>query len=167
MSCWIHLGIEPTTDENLIRNAYRARLPAHHPETDPQGFQALRMAYEKALRLAREDEDEELEDQYEPQASEQPVVEVPPVFGEFCELLDDPARRFNFAAWQAFVRGLDELSLDVLDELNWALYHRMADAGPLSYRCANLLAKRMAWDQQLLDLGFDDAHRVGFFLQCG
>jgi hypothetical protein len=41
----------------------------------------------------------------------------------------------------------------------------MADAGPLSYRCANLLAKRMAWDQQLLDLGFDDAHQVGFFLQ--
>ncbi|SEN96380.1 J domain-containing protein [Pseudomonas sp. ok266] len=165
MSCWIRLGIEPTTDENLIRNAYRARLPAHHPETDPQGFQALRMAYENALRLAREDEEEEPEHEYESQASEQTVVEVPPMFGDFCALLDDPARRFNFAAWQAFIRGLDELSLDVLDELSWPLYHRMADAGPLSYRCANLLAKRMAWDQQLLDLGFDDAHQVGFFLQ--
>jgi hypothetical protein len=54
MSCWIRLGIEPTTDETLIRNAYRARLPAHHPETDPEGFQALRMAYENAMRLARE-----------------------------------------------------------------------------------------------------------------
>ena len=165
MSCWIRLGIEPTNDETLIRNAYRARLPAHHPETDPQGFQALRMAYENALRLAREDEEEEPEHEYESQASEQTVVEVPPMFGDFCALLDDPARRFNFAAWQAFIRGLDELSLDVLDELSWPLYHRMADAGPLSYRCANLLAKRMAWDQQLLDLGFDDAHQVGFFLQ--
>ena len=107
MSCWIRLGIEPTTDENLIRNAYRARLPAHHPETDPQGFQALRMAYENALRLAREDEEEEPEQTLE--ASEHKVVEVPQAFVDFCELLDDPARRFNFAAWQAFVRGLDEL----------------------------------------------------------
>ena len=61
MSCWIRLGIEPTTDETLIRNAYRTRLPEHHPETDPEGFQALRMAYEKALRLAREGDEEEPE----------------------------------------------------------------------------------------------------------
>jgi len=163
MSCWIRLGIEPTTDENLIRNAYRARLPAHHPETDPEGFQALRMAYENALRLAREDEVEQLEPEVED--SEQNILEVPQAFVDFCELLDDPARRFKFAAWQAFVQALDELSLDELDELRWGLYHRMAGAGPLSYRCANLLAKRMAWDQLLLDLEFDDAHRVEAFLQ--
>lgn len=163
MSCWIRLGIEPTTDESLIRDAYRARLPAHHPETDPQGFQALRMAYENALRLAREEEEEEPEPTLE--ASEHKDVEVPQAFLDFCELLDDPARRFNFAAWQAFVRSLDELPLEVLDDLSWGLYHRLADAGPLSYRCANLLAKRMAWDQQLLDLEYDDARQVGFFLQ--
>ena len=163
MSCWIRLGIEPTTDENLIRNAYRARLPAHHPETDPEGFQALRMAYENAMRLAREEEEDESEEQSE--EAEQEIVAIPQVFVNFCELLDDPARRFNFAAWQAFVQALDELSLDELDELSWGLYHRMAGAGPLSYRCANLLARRMAWDQQLLDLEFDDAHRVEAFLQ--
>ncbi|MBX9409805.1 DUF805 domain-containing protein [Pseudomonas baetica] len=163
MSCWIRLGIEPTTDENLIRTAYRARLPAHHPETDPEGFQALRMAYENALRLAREDEEEEPEEAFD--ASESEVVEVPQAFVDFCELLDDPARRFNFEAWQAFVRALDELSLEILDDLSWGLYHRMADAGPLSYRCANLLAKRMAWDQQLLDLAFDEARQVETFLQ--
>ena len=39
MSCWIRLGLEPTQDLNLIRQAYRGLLPAHHPETDPQGFQ--------------------------------------------------------------------------------------------------------------------------------
>ncbi|PTT90119.1 molecular chaperone DnaJ, partial [Pseudomonas sp. HMWF005] len=162
MSCWIRLGIEPTTDETLIRNAYRARLPAHHPETDPEGFQTLRMAYENALRLARADEEES---EPEPEAAEPTVKEVPQTFVDFCELLDDPARRFNFAAWQAFVQALDELSLDALDELGWGLYHRLADAGPLSYRCANLLAKRMAWDQQLLDLEFNDAQRVEAFLR--
>jgi len=163
MSCWIRLGIEPTTDETLIRNAYRARLPAHHPETDPEGFQALRMAYENAMRLAREEEEDESEEQSE--EAEQEIVAIPQAFVNFCELLDDPARRFNFAAWQSFVLALDELSLDELDELSWGLYHRMAGAGPLSYRCANLLARRMAWDRQLLDLEFDDAHRVEAFLQ--
>lgn len=162
MSCWIRLGIAPTTDESLIRNAYRASLPAHHPETDPEGFQALRTAYEQALQQARE-EAEEFEPAFE--ASGQEGIEVPQVFVDFCELLDDPARRFNFAAWQVFVRELDQQPLEVLDELSWALYRRLAGAGSLSYRCANLLAKRMAWDQQLLDLEFDDAHRVEFFLQ--
>ncbi|WP_409316966.1 DUF805 domain-containing protein [Pseudomonas sp. KCJK9016] len=163
MSCWIRLGIEPTSDETLIRDAYRARLPSHHPETDPEGFQALRMAYENALRLAREDVEETPEEEAED--SEQEVVEIPQAFVDFCELLDDPARRFNVQAWLAFVRALDELSLEQLDELSWRLYHQMADAGPLSYRCANLLAKRMAWDHQLLDLEFNDAHRVEAFLQ--
>lgn len=162
MSCWIHLGIEPTTDETLIRDAYRARLPAHHPETDPQGFQALRMAYENALRLARDEEEEEPEVFDEPEPA---VVEVPQAFVDLCELLDDPARRFDFNAWQAFVRSLDQLSLEALEDLSWGLYHRLADAGPLSYRCANLLARRMAWDQQLLDLSFADAQSVEAFLQ--
>jgi hypothetical protein len=117
MSCWIRLGIEPTTDETLIRNAYRARLPAHHPETDPEGFQALRMAYENAMRLAREEEEDESEEQSE--EAEQEIVAIPQAFVNFCELLDDPARRFNFAAWQSFVLALDELSLDELDELSW------------------------------------------------
>jgi len=163
MSCWIRLGIEPTTDETLIRSAYRARLPAHHPETDPEGFQALRMAYESALHLAREEQQEGAEDEID--AAQANVVRAPQAFLDFCALLDDPARRFNHAAWQAFVRTLDDLSLEVFDDLNWGLYHRLSGAGPLSYRCANLLAQRMAWDQQLLDLAFDDAQAVEGFLQ--
>ena len=174
MSCWIRLGIEPTADENLIRNAYRARLPEHHPETDPEGFQALRMAYENALRLAREDEEEEpaadaeyeeYEEYEEFDEPEQTISEAQQAFRDFCELLDDPVRRFDVAAWQAFIRQLDQLSLESLDDLSWGLYHRLASAGPLSYRCANLLVERMAWDQQLLDLEFDDAQRVEAFLQ--
>lgn len=137
MSCWIRLGIEPTTDESLIRNAYRARLPSHHPETDPEGFQALRMAYENALRLAREDEEEQLEPEFE--ASEQKVVEVPQAFVDFCELLDDPVRRFNFAAWQTFVEALDELSLDVLDELGWG----STTGWPMPVRCPTVA--RTCW----------------------
>ena len=51
-TCWQILEIESTTQIDIIRQAYLARLPLCHPETDPQGFKALRQAYEEALRLA-------------------------------------------------------------------------------------------------------------------
>lgn len=51
-TCWQILEIESTTQIDIIRRAYLARLPLCHPETDPQGFKALRRAYEEALRLA-------------------------------------------------------------------------------------------------------------------
>ena len=47
-TCWQILEIESTTQIDIIRQAYLARLPLCHPETDPQGFKALRQAYEEA-----------------------------------------------------------------------------------------------------------------------
>ncbi|TWD50239.1 J domain-containing protein [Pseudomonas sp. SJZ131] len=158
MSCWIRLGIEPTKDQALIRDAYRARLPQHHPESDPEGFQALREAYESANRFARQEEDEVDEE-------DAGVPEMPQTLVDFYALLEDPARRFNPQAWQVFVKALDQLPLDALDDLSWGLFHPLANAGPLSYRCANLLAQRLAWEQQLLDLQFDQAKEVEAFLQ--
>lgn len=46
------LGIEPTKDENLIRSAYRAALPANNPEDNPEGFKLLRKAYERAMHFS-------------------------------------------------------------------------------------------------------------------
>ena len=50
--CWQILGIEPTEDQQAIRAAYRSKLPDHHPENDPSGFQLLRQAFEHARKLA-------------------------------------------------------------------------------------------------------------------
>ncbi|AZD47485.1 DUF805 domain-containing protein [Pseudomonas chlororaphis] len=157
MSCWIKLGIEPTTDETLIRNAYRARLPEHHPETDPEGFQALRQAYESALRLVRDNEQELEESEESEPAPAQAIL-------DFDALLNDPARRFDPDAWQAFIKALDQLPLGLLDDLRWELFQQTANAGPLSYRCAGLLAQRMGWEHQLLELGFDQARHVEDYL---
>jgi len=157
MSCWIRLGIEPTKDQNTIRGAYRARLPEHHPETDPEGFQALREAYETALRHAREEDRP---------AQETLETEAPPgILETFRSLLDDSTRRYEPAAWQAFVQQLDLLPLEVLEDVSWSLLHAVRHCGMISRECVGILANRLGWSQQLLRLDFEAAREIEGFLQ--
>lgn len=51
-SIWGALEIAPTTDRREIRQAYARRLKLTNPEDDPEGFQALRQAYDWALAYA-------------------------------------------------------------------------------------------------------------------
>ena len=147
MTCWIRLGIEPTKDHDVIRGAYRARLPEHHPETDPQGFQALRQAYEAALQYARQAEaaaNKASED--EGMGDDSPLIDLPPdevspVLADFNGLLDDETRRFDPAAWQGFIQQLDQLPLESLEQVSWQVLHTLIDCGPLSYACARLLER--------------------------
>ena len=46
---WATLGLPPTADRDAVRAAYRTRLRDVGPDKDPDGFQALRQAYEAVL----------------------------------------------------------------------------------------------------------------------
>ena len=87
-TCWQILEIESTTQIDIIRQAYLARLPLCHPETDPQGFKALRQAYEEALRLAVNPV-EEADDEEKDAATEHEILRV------FRALLDSENDRFS------------------------------------------------------------------------
>lgn len=61
---WNVLGIEPTVDVKSIKKSYAKMLTIYHPEDYPEEFQRLQMAYQSAIRYAKENkyENEVIED---------------------------------------------------------------------------------------------------------
>ena len=53
MNIWETLGIEPTTDVKLIRRRYAELVRLYHPEDQPETYQEIVEAYQKALTYAR------------------------------------------------------------------------------------------------------------------
>ncbi|GGA05001.1 hypothetical protein GCM10008018_58690 [Paenibacillus marchantiophytorum] len=53
MTWWSLLGISPTDDESVIKKAYAQKLKIFHPEEDPEGYQKLREAYDRAIKYAK------------------------------------------------------------------------------------------------------------------
>ena len=51
-SPWAVLGIRETDDERAVKRAYSAKLKEMDVENDPQGFIALREAFEQARNIA-------------------------------------------------------------------------------------------------------------------
>lgn len=71
MTIWEILDIEATKDKDIIKTAYRKKLISVNPEDDPQGFMALRQAFEQAM--AEADLSDDAADEDSNFNSEQPI----------------------------------------------------------------------------------------------
>ena len=84
MNPWTLLGIEDDADERTIKRQYAKLLKVTRPDDDPEAFQRLREAYERALDWARNRFDEEDEDD----ASDTPTT----TFAHVSKALIEPAQ---------------------------------------------------------------------------
>ena len=96
MDFWKVLGLEPTTDAEAIRGAYREELKKHHPEEDPEGFKRLRAALEEALKSLEKDGDGE------PDEFTKKIAEV----------YENFFRRINPDSWDVILEDEMSVSLD-------------------------------------------------------
>ncbi|MCD1126728.1 J domain-containing protein [Jinshanibacter sp. LJY008] len=175
LSCWEILGIEPTSDQEIIRNAYRKKLPEYHPESDPQGFQNLRQAYEQAKKGIQPDfapvsalndaptrplPDAEPEEP-EPHP-EQPVIDR--LIADLKMLLDDAHQRYQPDAWHYYIQKIDRYSIEVTDQLRWQLLMVLYNTSYVSRNCVQILAERMRWKQRITELKGESVEHLDDYL---
>lgn len=89
MDCFQVLGINPTKDIKEIKRAYSKMLRVYSPESDPEGFQKLREAYEQAIAKASE-EDTVVE----------PQTPVDEFMAKFKECYDNFEKRIDENCWK-------------------------------------------------------------------
>ena len=137
---WTLLGIEPTKDKKAITAAYRGQLSHVNPEDKPEEFKALRAAYEEALQLADQPEDE-------------PVRDTSPV-GLWMErvrgLYDDFAARIRPENWQELLSDAVCTGLDT---------RPLAEKALLQFLMEEFYIPQSVW--QMLDTVFFWAERRG------
>ena len=103
---WQILGIEPTSDVDQIRDAYRARLVETNPEDNPEGFMALKEAYDTALSLAENTGSDE--------KTERPYADI---IAEIDEIYKDINKRMDENRWKSVLSKPVFTSLDDQDPL--------------------------------------------------
>ena len=104
---WDILKIEQTKDKDALKKAYRMRLSSVNPEDDPEGFMALRKAYEEALRLADMEQPEE-EDTSE-------------LTKQMSEIYEDFSKRIDVDVWQNLFNEDVFVSLDTGEDAFYEL----------------------------------------------
>lgn len=128
MNIWDVLKIEQTKDKDALKKAYRMRLSSVNPEDDPEGFMELRKAYEEAVHLA-----DQTEEEFDVAIQDTPEQQM---LASLEALYDDYARRINPDEWLALFNSDYFVSLDTSED---ALY------GLLRFLMNHVLVPKKVW----------------------
>ena len=146
IECFLVLGLEPTKDERLIKNAYREKLTVTNPEDDPEGFKRLRTAYEEACAYAnRSDEGESDTEERDETPSGLWLERAAGIYANI-------RSRQDTELWQELFE--DEIFLSLEDEENcrWKLLRFMMDHFRLPSDVWKLLDKNLHLTQDAAKL---------------
>ncbi|OCG45949.1 hypothetical protein A9G28_11625 [Gilliamella sp. Fer1-1] len=165
---WQLLGIEKTTDTTVIRQAYRVKLPLYHPETDPDGFKALRKAYELAMNYAKSpetaiDETTQNSEKSTPQLTKE-QIKANEIYDAYQALLEDPLRCYNIDEWQKFIGSFYDYPMEVIDSVKWRLLELSYETTNISESCVKVLADNLRWRQQLMTQYTDELEKYDNYL---
>ena len=128
MNIWEILGISETTDQEILKTAYRNKLMVTNPEDDPEGFKKLRAAYEEAVKKAAEKAAADKAEDDQPDGAEETSDEElteerflnPETGKDFRKCVEviykDFYRRIDEAEWKRLVNTEFAQSLDTSEE---------------------------------------------------
>ncbi|BCJ94266.1 hypothetical protein acsn021_18350 [Anaerocolumna cellulosilytica] len=126
-SIWKILGIEETFDLDNIKNAYRQKLVSVNPEDDPEGFKALRSAYETALQQAKNTDTEK-------QSDTETLTEYDIWIKKIEEIYSNFTKRIDTACWTEVLQEDICISLDTSSEAKERLLRFLMDNFRLPYK---------------------------------
>ncbi|MBR6404299.1 MAG: hypothetical protein IKS48_13030 [Eubacterium sp.] len=119
---WGVLGIDPTTDEEELKTAYRTQLVKVNPEDDPEGFKKLRTAYEEAVKYAAEEE-KKSENGGRVTASDKPDSEKNEIdrhMDRAAEIYSSLTTRLDEEVWKEWLSAPECTELDLADDMREA-----------------------------------------------
>lgn len=112
MNIWEILQIQPTKDEETIKNAYRQLLRQTNPEDDADGFKQLRTAYEQALEYCQQEE--EKEDSKEDAKESRLTKEIDALYKDYKKRIDVNEWKHLFAQEEFMYLDEEDSSLNEL-----------------------------------------------------
>jgi tetratricopeptide (TPR) repeat protein len=146
MNFWDILGIKPTGDKNVIKEAYMDKLNLHHPEEDPEGFQTLRKAYETALKSDLDQGNNNLEDfSIEASPVKQWISGINKLYGNFFERIDADS-------WYDVLNEDICCQIDTSKEASYELLNFLMDNYYLPHKIWTILDEYFSWSEKKEEL---------------